>query len=74
MTERQKPLHLPQRGPQHIGIRAFRELERLRRNANKSMHAYQKFAVMNTEEQKRVYEKFIQEVRGKDQGKLGRRS
>ena len=42
---------------QHIGIRAFQELEKLKRNAIKGMHAYQRFAVMSTEKQKRVYEK-----------------
>lgn len=44
---------------QHIGIRAVWELGKMTRNAIKSMHTYQNFAVISTEEQKRVYEKFI---------------
>ena len=57
---------------QHIGIRAVWEREKMTRNAIKSMHTYRNFAVMSTEEQKRVYEKFIYEFQGQDQGKLGR--
>ena len=49
-------------------------METLRRNSTKSSPAYQKFAVISTEKQKRVYEKIIQKLKGKDQGKLGRQS